>query len=508
MWHFVIYTAKASLFLAMATILFRILLSRENQPRVNRIVLLVSVAMSFILPLLTPTRVINKEIDDVASYRTSISDKKNSLLAQQRKQLAQQRKQLEQEEHIASTEEQSQPLKINIWAFNGLITELFNFEKEAEDTIASYKNIPFRDKWKSIFTFLFCFGAILVLSNALLAVTRLLMRIRHGSKKRLTGGNVLIICDEDITPHCWFKYIFLSRNDQESMSSEDLRLVLSHERAHAILHHSLDILLIELATTLQWYNPAIWMLRRELSTVHEYEADKAVLDSGIDAHRYKYLLVNNTAIALGYSIACRLTTSSLRSRISMMSRPAGNKMSAAKGIYLIILIPLYIILTANSDYRVVLDKHAKIEGLDWSIASMTTEQFIDGYGRENKMGDVITIIGEDNKIREIQSTFLAGKNIAILTEDGHRVSCTNGGMVKVDTRKNGSISEANFIWRPQLSLDEHFYLAKKSLLEGKSRHLIEISRPSFEKELQKGTNRKVLLSVRIDQKKRNIIIFE
>jgi len=68
------------------------------------------------------------------------------------------------------------------------------------------------------------------------------------------------------------------------MSEKDLaengEAIVLHEKAHLRLRHSFDLLVTDLAGCLQWFNPAMWLLRRELRAIHEYEADEAVLDSG------------------------------------------------------------------------------------------------------------------------------------------------------------------------------------------------------------------------------------
>ena len=48
--------------------------------------------------------------------------------------------------------------------------------------------------------------------------------------------------------------------------------------------------LMELCLIMQWFNPAIWLMREELQAIHEYEADEAVLNGGVNAREYQLLL--------------------------------------------------------------------------------------------------------------------------------------------------------------------------------------------------------------------------
>ena len=77
--------------------------------------------------------------------------------------------------------------------------------------------------------------------------------------------------------------------------AENGEAIVLHEKAHLRLRHSFDLLVTDLAGCLQWFNPAMWLLRRELRAIHEYEADEAVLDSGVDARQYQLLLIRGKA---------------------------------------------------------------------------------------------------------------------------------------------------------------------------------------------------------------------
>ena len=135
--------------------------------------------------------------------------------------------------------------------------------------------------------------------------------------------------------HC----IFLGRKDFEAAQAAgfDGSSVYTHEAAHLSLHHSWDLLLLDLCTLLQWFNPAVWLLRRELTALHEYEADKAVLDRGFSPRDYQLMLVRKAMSDAGYSIANNLNHSTLKGRIDMMLRQPSRSARAWK---LAVLLPL------------------------------------------------------------------------------------------------------------------------------------------------------------------------
>ena len=129
------------------------------------------------------------------------------------------------------------------------------------------------------------------------------------------------------------KYIVLSRKDWEG----DHAAILAHEKAHIILKHSREILLVDILSLLQWFNPAIWMLRADLQELHEYEADDAVLRAGTNIKEYQYLLIRKAVGKSGYSVANSFNHSILKNRITMMSK---TKSTLTRGLRVLWLIPL------------------------------------------------------------------------------------------------------------------------------------------------------------------------
>ena len=84
----------------------------------------------------------------------------------------------------------------------------------------------------------------------------------------------------------------------------------------------------------------MWLLRRELRAIHEYEADEAVLDSGVDARQYQLLLIRKAAGGRWYSVANSFNHSKLKNRITMMLRKRSSRWAGAKVLFLLPLTGL------------------------------------------------------------------------------------------------------------------------------------------------------------------------
>jgi TonB family protein len=159
----------------------------------------------------------------------------------------------------------------------------------------------------------------------------MLRLIRRGQKVRNEDGTVTVVHDGDLSPFSWMHYIVLSRKDYE----ENSRAILTHERAHIRLRHSADLVLVDLGILVQWFNPASWLVKRELQQVHEFEADDEVLRQSIDAKNYQMLLIEKAVGTRLYSMANSLNQSSLKKRITMMLKKKSNPWARAKYLFVL-----------------------------------------------------------------------------------------------------------------------------------------------------------------------------
>ena len=153
--------------------------------------------------------------------------------------------------------------------------------------------------WVSLLLAVYIVGAAAVLLSGIASVISLMRLISRGERLRQSDGTVVVLVDEPVAPMSWMKFIILSREDYSS----DPEAIMVHEKAHIRLGHSVDVLLADLFTALQWFNPAAWMMRDDLRAIHEYQADEEVVKSGIDVKQYQLLLVKKAFGANGRSVS-------------------------------------------------------------------------------------------------------------------------------------------------------------------------------------------------------------
>ena len=287
----IVYSLKVSVFLVAFYLMFKLLMSRETLHRANRYLILSTIAMSFAMPLCHMT--VNTASPVVANLGVTQS-----------------------------------------------VVMLEEVIVGSGDTSAS---VTHSIDWRAVAVVVFYLGIVVCLLRMLISIFSVLRIVRRGERQTLADGSVLVIVNGEQAPFSWIKYIIISRKDYE----ENYHEVVTHEQAHIRCRHSIDVLVCDVLCCLQWFNPAMWLLRRELCAIHEYEADEAVLDSGINAKQYQILLIKKAAGGKWYSIANSFNHSKLKYRITMMSRKKSSGWTMVKALYVLPIAAFAAIAFAN-----------------------------------------------------------------------------------------------------------------------------------------------------------------
>ena len=282
----IVYSLKVSVFLIAFYLMFKSLMSRETLHRANRFLILGTMVLSFALPFCHLT----VSADSPAVVSRSVS--------------------------------QSVVMLEEVIVGGGAARAI---------------------DWRTVVVLAFYAGIVACFVRMIVSIIGVLRIVRRGQRQQLDDGSVLVVVDGEQAPFSWIKYIIISRKDHD----ENLQQVLTHEQAHIRYRHSIDLLVCDVLCCLQWFNPAMWLLRQELCAIHEYEADKAVLDSGVNAKQYQILLIKKAAGGKWYSIANSLNHSKLKYRITMMSRKKSSGWTLVKALYVLPIAAFAAIAFAN-----------------------------------------------------------------------------------------------------------------------------------------------------------------
>jgi TonB family protein len=141
-------------------------------------------------------------------------------------------------------------------------------------------------------------------------------------------------------------YVFIN----SKLSSEEAAEIIRHEQNHLEQKHFLDILFIDLVKAFQWFNPVVYLFDRSLRAIHEYEADKSCLNSGISVVNYQCLLLNQVFKSRAFNLTNSFSNPSLvKKRMIMMTKKRTSAFASTK---LLLAIPVtLLVFLAISAYR-------------------------------------------------------------------------------------------------------------------------------------------------------------
>lgn len=182
------------------------------------------------------------------------------------------------------------------------------------------------DIWSLLLT-IWSAGTLVALILSAASVIRILAIIAGAEKREINGRKVYVTDNTRIAPFSFGNIIVINHIDIEDQAD----IILSHEKGHVRFHHTNDMLLAQALVILCWYNPAAWLLRKELKSIHEYQADRYVLDMGNDMHDYQLFLIMKAARSSFPAIGNNLNKSRLKKRIVMMQKSVSGSSSLRFG---------------------------------------------------------------------------------------------------------------------------------------------------------------------------------
>lgn len=160
----------------------------------------------------------------------------------------------------------------------------------------------------------------------------------HRFPKYNYHGFRAVVLNNDQSPFTFFNILFISKIDFESGKIDE---TIVHEKAHKEEFHTMDILLMEIVTIVQWFNPFVWLLRHSLRSEHEFLADNRVLLEGFDKVRYQEMLFKKSLGITSFSLTNNFNYSLLKKRLKMMTT---KKSSSVNKIKFFVSLPLLFIV--------------------------------------------------------------------------------------------------------------------------------------------------------------------
>ena len=330
-----IYLVLSSLCLALLYGVYRLALCRTTLHRFNRIVLLSIIGFSAILP---------------AIRISAIGD--NPLLHM---------RELAKEEAFSGSKGDSPqlPAEYNEVTYTPIEIEeepVWDVKTSVATGVKVAETVTQLD-WVLIITYLYLMGVGFFIIRLLIGITRAETLCRLGGRE-LPDGSKLLVCDGEFQPTSWRRTVIMSRRDYESAEKD---IIIEHELTHIHCHHSIDVVVSQIACALQWFNPAAWALKRSLQEVHEYEADANVLADGENERRYQICLVQAAlGNRIGY-VTSNFADCSTKKRIKMMKRSQSSPFACLRVLFMLPVVLVTILLASACKPKASQDSSADVQ---------------------------------------------------------------------------------------------------------------------------------------------------
>ena len=282
---FFVYLIKSSVSLALLYILFRLAMRNDRMHTLNRFLLLGILLFSALIPFLN-IQFLTKEVP------------------------------------VQQVEKIREFISTPVFAPETAVAENVPVEQAGNFSINPYLVL-----YAGIILFL--------LTRLLVAVIRVLQLIKNAQMQKFSNI-VLAVVKEMIQPFTFLDKIVLSEKDFK----ENKDMVIAHEHAHIKHWHAVDLVVCELFYLLHFFNPFMWLLRHDLKMIHEYQADQAVLNKGIDAQKYQLLVLEKAVGERRFALANHFTQKPILKRFKMMKK----RKKPWTGVKLLIFVPVLLLL--------------------------------------------------------------------------------------------------------------------------------------------------------------------
>lgn len=264
-----IYIIKSITILSIFYIIYRIVLQKDTFFTANRHYLLAGIIAALVFPFLEYTKITYK---DIPSITVPI---------------------LEETPYIATSEEiaQLQPESITI-------------------------------DWWQIALILYAIGVGIMLIRLLVQLLSLNKLISAYPKTKKHGFTYVQITDKAITPFSFFKTICYNPNLH---SSEELDMILAHEKIHVRQKHTIDVLLTQCVLAIQWLNPFAWLYKKSLEQNLEFIADNGAIQEVTSSKEYQRTLVKVSSTVMQPALTNNFYHSLIKKRIVMLNKQTSRK---------------------------------------------------------------------------------------------------------------------------------------------------------------------------------------
>jgi len=407
---YLIYIAKTAIAAGAFYIAFLLLFQNQKHFTFNRIYLPVSLALSFVIPLITFTTV---------KYIEPANFDANSFA------------------YLAP-------------ASGEIVQPAFVFE------------------WYHYLFGLYLLGTAGFLFHLLLGHLKAINIIQKSRIQKIFN-NLVNITQKDVHPFSFFSKIVVS---EKTLSHPDLEMIVSHENIHVREKHTLDILFTEIMFLLQWFNPFAWLLKDAVKNNLEYLTDHEIAQH-YNAKTYQLAMVTLADKQGIAPFLTALNGSQLKNRIVMMKKKTENKYAFLKQLVVLPLLAVLVMGLSNREVKTEIVQNInqnEISGSKILIKGKVTDQKGDPIsGASVIVKGTTTGTITDPKGNYELSLDNKNKTLSFIVPDFETINIDVNGQNIIDVQLKSDESDKNSVVKVNTSGTQNFSLEKedKHIVSGK-----------------------------------------
>ncbi len=365
--NLLLFLLKSTLSLSLLYLAFSVLMRKETFFKLNRMVLLMMVFSSILIPFLyVPKPVqprIHVNLEPIFQVSPTI------------------------EEPVSTTE----------------IPPILQSDVPSPETMQPVL-IPIR----TIVTFVYLSGVLVSFLMFVYSIGSVLLLFSK-ARKTVRNGIRIRVVSHDIPAFSFGRSILISQHELDT----NYDAIITHEQSHIRLGHFYDLMLMELVKIIFWFNPLVYRMVNDLKEIHEFQADDRTLNSGIDAKHYQILIIRKCVGHQKFALANRFNHCQIKNRIAMINKQKTSKARRWKVATFLPLLALLLIFCGRKSSNAPTDQGKKFNRLDITISgnklfikdtTLYAPSFINGLIEMAKIQTSFTLIDDSLIVRSMANT--------------------------------------------------------------------------------------------------------
>jgi hypothetical protein len=190
-----------------------------------------------------------------------------------------------------------------------IVTTLVNEDYSGTGSGYIAKAVAPMETGHSVIWYIYFSGVAISLLVIFISILKIFTIYRSG-EKYISNGQTIVI-SRNIQPFSLVGILFIRSHDEDP-------IIIAHEMVHIRQRHWIDLVLVEIAGVVLWFNPFIYFYRRSIAIQHEYIADSRVTCS-VSIESYLYSISRQLESSVTRSLVSGFNTQSIKQRIIMIT---------------------------------------------------------------------------------------------------------------------------------------------------------------------------------------------